>query len=159
MFRKNMAVIEPRPTLQRKCFTCTTWMCCLVTVKHCFLKYVLSKVIEIFDWLDSCSESQWLSCSFTVGPLYCVDPVCGCGVVVLCAICFGEDNVCHRKVTLFLISLCRKRFHSFWSSIDVTKYRSIWFWNLNNKAILQKQKPIYTERVIIYYVHISSWLR
>jgi hypothetical protein len=58
-----MASVGKRPRLQRKCSTFITCMCCLVRVKHWYLKYVLLKIIEVFDWLGSLRESQWQSCS------------------------------------------------------------------------------------------------
>jgi hypothetical protein len=73
MFRPIMAIIGRRPTLQRIFFICLVW----VTLVLKLVKIDLLKLIQFFNSLKSCCESQWWSCSFTVGRLYCVWP-CVC---------------------------------------------------------------------------------
>lgn len=54
-------------------------------MKHQNLIHIPLKKVEFFDWLASCCEFQ--ECSFTVGRLYCVCPVCVKGIVFLCTTC------------------------------------------------------------------------
>jgi hypothetical protein len=86
MFWSAMAIIRRQATLQRKCFTCITCMCCIVKVKILVFKNVF-RSSRIFNRVESCCEAQWWLRSFTVGPLYCVGPVCGAGRMWCCAWC------------------------------------------------------------------------
>jgi hypothetical protein len=69
---------------------CLVWLTLVLKI----VKIDLLILIEFFSQLKSCCESQWWSCSFTVGRLYCVwSCVCGRSFVLFCVTCFITKNM------------------------------------------------------------------
>jgi hypothetical protein len=76
-------------------------LCCLVRVKTLAFNTCFVKSGRIFRLIRSCCGCQ--SCSFIVGRLYCVGPVCVGRVVMSCAI--PPLSVRLRGVVLNLLSV------------------------------------------------------